>query len=511
LEGVGAALLLFPYYLPFFHPQNHYIYHHGLPVTSLIGGLFVDLLGCSILVTGCLIGAQHLRPPLRKLAEALFAGLMLWSMVGFVLQVLIFEQSRFEYWGRIWWQSAIAIPLLPCVFVFFLPRYAEPAVRAIRVVIAGFAFSALWIVPQLIYLALLRQPVQNVVSAHRPDPAQTNSDRRIVWILLDELSYNQTFDHRAAGIELPNLDGLRAVSVSFSDLNPIGYGTNRIIPGLFSGRRIDKFRSTIDGKLSYFDETQRRWLAYDPNATLFGLAQRNGWSTGIDGWYNPYCSILAPVLDSCYRDPGIVIVPMEEYGASEDRTVLANAAALPNVFWAALTHRKKINAEEHIQAYLNIMARTKASINDNKLRFLFLHIPVPHPPGIYDRQAHVLCPGGNYLDNLVLADDTLGVLMREIAATPSASQTTVIVTSDHSWRIPLWRPAPGWTREEERVSGAKFDERPVLLVHFPDQKSGQDVRVALSQMLEHDMIAGMLLGQIENPEDLNTFLTRQGR
>jgi len=32
---------------------------------------------------------------------------------------------------------------------------------------------------------------------------------------------------------------------------------------------------------------------------------------------------------------------------------------------------------------------------------------LPHPPGIYDREHHMLRSGGSYLDNLVLADDTL--------------------------------------------------------------------------------------------------------
>lgn len=511
LEGVGAALLLFPYFLPFFHPQNHDLYHHGLPVTNMVGGLLVDLFGCFILVTVFLSVVRYLPPVVKNIVEALFAGLMLWSIVDFAVLVMIRLQFPIVYWGRIWEWSAIAIPLLSGMLACFLPRFTQPAVRAIHVVLASFAFSALWIVPQLLYLALLRQPIQRAALTPPSAPTHTSSNQRIVWILFDELSYDQTFDHPAPGILLPNLNRLRSVSVSFSKLKPVGYTTDRIIPSLFLGRSIDKFRNTMDGQLSYWDESQRRWLAYDPNATLFGLAQRSGWKSGVDGWYNPYCGILAPVLDACYREPGIVIIPMEEYGASENKSALANAAALPDEFLAALSHRKKIDKDEHIQAYRNIMAHTQALIGDNQLRFIFLHLPVPHPPGIYDRQRHMLRPGGDYLDNLVLADDTLGVLMREIDASPSASQTTVIVTSDHSWRIPIWRPGEDWTSEEERASGARFDDRPVLLVHFPDQKSNRDVHAALPQMLEHEMIAEMLQGHINNPEDLDAFISQQQR
>ncbi|MGA3081063.1 MAG: sulfatase-like hydrolase/transferase [Terracidiphilus sp.] len=508
LEGVGAALLLFPYYLPFFHPQNHDLYYHGLPVTNLIGGLLVDLLGCSILVTGFLVALPHLPSTPRKVVEALFPGLMLWSIVEFAIQGIRL-QHPIEYWEIKWERSALPILLVSGVLAYFIPRAAQPLVRAIRFALASLAFSALWIVPQLIYLALLSTPVHGAAVAHLTAPAN-NGSRRIIWILFDELSYDQTFEHPAAGIELPNFDRLRAASISFSNLKPIGYETSRIIPSLFTGASFEEFRSTIDGRLSYKDESQRRWTAYDANASLFGVAQQNGWNTGADGWFIPYCGILGSAVNVCYRDSGILL-PMEEFGASEKMSVLANAAIVPNQFLAALTQKKKSLANQHIETYETVMAHTQVLIDDQQIRFVFLHLPVPHPPGIFDRQRHALRPGGDYLDNLVLADDTLGTLMREIDATASASQTTVVVTSDHSWRIRLWKSAGDWSAEQERVSGGKFDDRPVLLVHFPRQDSGQDVHAALSEMIEHDMIADMLRGQINNQEDLASYLSQHSR
>lgn len=511
LEGVGATLLLFPYYLPFFHPQNHDLFHHGLPVTHLIGGVLLDLLGGAILVTAFLIVLPLLRPLAQKTIEPLFAGLMLWSMTAFALQLLIRLQSPLVFWERVWERCALAIPLLMAVLCWLLPRIGRPIVRAVRLALASLAFSTLWIVPQLVHLALARSPGIGAAPRNATAPTDASSNLRIVWILFDELSYDQTFEHRAQDIQLPSFDRLRARSISFSLLRPVGFATDRIIPSLFLGRRIDRFRSTIDGELSYWDETEHRWLVYDPEATLFGLAQRNGRLTGVDGWYNPYCQTLAPVLNSCYRDAGIVFVPLEEYGASEEKSALGNAAALPDQFLAALTHRQKITAEEHIRAYRNIMARTKDMIDASQLRFVFLHLPVPHPPGIYDRRHRQLRPGGDYLDNLVLADETLGTLLDAIDASPSASRTTIIVSSDHSWRTAIWRPTESWTAEEERASGGKFDDRPVLLIHFPAQANREDVRTPLPELLEHDMIARMLQGRMGSREDLDRYLAQLNR
>ena len=117
--------------------------------------------------------------------------------------------------------------------------------------------------------------------------------------------------------------------------------------------------------------------------------------------------------------------------------------------------------------------------------------------------------GGDYLDRLAMAATLLGTLMAQIGATAPANKTTVIISSDHSWRISLSRNSDNWTDEEERACGGKFDDRPVLLVRFPVRSEGHQVSRPLPELLEHDMIAAMLLGQIGNSDDLDRFISRQ--
>ena len=64
------------------------------------------------------------------------------------------------------------------------------------------------------------------------------------------------------------------------------------------------------------------------------------------------------------------------------------------------------------------MPRAETLIRDQSIDFVFIHLPVPHPPGIYDRRAGHQRPTGTYIDNLALADRTLGDLMRILDATP---------------------------------------------------------------------------------------------
>jgi hypothetical protein len=513
LEGIGAALLLVPF-LPYIAPDHIALYLHGLPVTNMLGGVLLDMLGVALLASGFLLAIEYLPKAPERILGTLFAGVMLWRIADLAIQLSGMLQIEHFWQEHLRKQSCVAILLLSGTLAWILPRIAQPAVRTVRLGIAGLAFSALWIVPQLLYFALARPPAERTTALHPFTPAVNASSRRIVWILFDELSYDQTFDRQVTGMKLPNFGRLRTESVSFSGLRPTGFHTALIIPSLFLGRHIEHIRSTVAGDLWYKEEDRSRWLAFDPNATLFGFAQRNGWSTGVDGWYNPYCHILASVLSTCSWEP-LPGLPMEPSGAAEQKSALANAAILPNALLEKLTSLRTAPADAHmgdihIAEYRNVMARTHALIENQQVSFVFLHLPVPHPPGIYDRQLHLLRPGGTYLDNLVLADDTLGALLKEIDATPAASRTTVIVSSDHSWRTSLWRFFPGWSAEEERASGGRFDDRPVLLVHFPGQRSGMDVNSVLSVLLEHDMIAEMLRGKMNNSEDLAAFLASQG-
>jgi hypothetical protein len=191
-------------------------------------------------------------------------------------------------------------------------------------------------------------------------------------------------------------------------------------------------------------------------------------------------------------------------------SVLSNALVIPRAALAKFDRPPKaagaVIAAQRILEYRTLMSRSQALIENGNIHFLFIHLPVPHPPGIYDRKTHTLREGGNYLDNLILAGDTLRELLREIDHGPQANQTTVIVSSDHSWRVPYWANKSDWTAEEERISRGRFEKRPVFLVHFPGQQTGSEVESLKSELLEHDVIVQMLEGKITSAESLQAMV-----
>jgi hypothetical protein len=169
----------------------------------------------------------------------------------------------------------------------------------------------------------------------------------------------------------------------------------------------------------------------------------------------------------------------------------------------------------HRRDYLDVMTNAEDLLRDQRIGFVFLHIPVPHPPGIYDRTMHQLSTRGDYLDNLVLADDTLGSLMKVLRSTPNYEQTTLILSSDHSWRTNWWRrgdllPGSSWSEEEDRVThGGKFDPRPVLMVRLPGATIGQVISTPTSVLAVHSILDALLHEQLHTPADLEKLLERQ--
>ncbi len=78
--------------------------------------------------------------------------------------------------------------------------------------------------------------------------------------------------------------------------------------------------------------------------------------------------------------------------------------------------------------------------------------------------------------------------------TALAAKTTVIVCSDHSWRVPMWRSTPVWTKEDEAASQGRFDPRPVLMIHLPGQQAEQDVTAPFNELRLHEIIETLLRG-----------------
>ena len=212
-------------------------------------------------------------------------------------------------------------------------NWYSAAVHAGRFVLLLVGFAIFWMMPELVYMAVKAEP-HDVASYSRTVSQDARPERRIVWLLFDELSYDQVFEHRQPGIPLPNFDHLASESVSFSDVQPAGYYTELIMPSLLWGKRIRRERSDLGGQVQV--KTELGWQPYPDDRTLFADANREVWRAGAAGWYIPYCRTYARELTWCEEALGSPIPG--DY--SPEKSVWQNVAAPLNKALAGLSgHR----------------------------------------------------------------------------------------------------------------------------------------------------------------------------
>jgi membrane-anchored protein YejM (alkaline phosphatase superfamily) len=159
------------------------------------------------------------------------------------------------------------------------------------------------------------------------------------------------------------------------------------------------------------------------------------------------------------------------------------------------------DVRQRLQTYLNLQQHALELLKQDQADFIFLHLPIPHSPNIWSRvnDDYARGCGSSYLDNLALADRTLGNMMAILRQSPRWNDTTVIVQGDHSWRIMLWNWLPAWTEEDDQASRGEFDPRPALLIHNAGQTQPATDGRALSLLFVHDALENVLQGKAVQP------------
>ncbi len=506
LEGCGASILvMLPYAWSQLSPYHSILYHSLMPSHSVDWGILTDLVGVGLLAAFLFAYLDKKDTGLRSAA---------WSLIAAKFAIVVLYVFLTVEAARLSGGMAAASPYLSAELVFgvilvaglILYRFCTPAYRAsvkvLRFLLLLVGLSMLWMIPELLYLGLERQPVESAGFEQAIPAAGQKKGRRIVWLLFDELSYDQSFEHPYAGVTLPVLDQLKGESLSFEALRPAGYFTERVIPSLFLGHVIEDLRSDLEGRAIVKLSGESGWRGFDGRQTLFMDARQAGWTTGVVGWHNPYCRILAGELDSCFWRPAIgQLGALAPYGSFWDSALEPVRGKL-----LQLAHKDNLHRQDHEDDLRLLMQHAEMLIQNENIRFVFIHLPIPHPPGIYDRKTGQMRAGGTYIDNLALADRSLGDLISALNRTASASKTTLVICSDHSWRVPIWRGAPGWTKEEEAASQGRFDPRPVLMIHFPGQSSEIGITESFNEIVLHDILLQMLRGNLNSPPELTTWL-----
>ena len=477
---------------PLASPARNVIYHWSGPPATIFVPVILDFVGCWLLL-GVLFVLGERYQPFRLYLWTCIPLLLPWILLKNATVLGVISIPTWASWLLLA-SSLIALPLRLTLWRRALQLFFEPLQGFMYTL---FCFAA---VPGLIMLCQLlwfwpQARGLNSEGSGRPVPRAALSGStgpRVIWILFDELSYSQVYEQRYPGLKLPAFDQLASQGTIFTHVIPAGFHTEEVLPALMTGRPVDRISSSAAGLLSTHT-TGGSWKKFDQHQTVFQDAVDAGYRAGIAGWYNPYCRILPDVLDRCFWAYSQPMVNHMNSSFSVRENLIAPFRTLGDE-----------PLRLHLEEFRELSQAADAMLHDPSLNFILLHMPIPHPMGIYNRAAgNFAIEPTSYIDNLALADLYLAHVRDALERSGEWDSSTIIVMGDHSWRTHLWMKTGGWTAEDQRAShGGQFDDRPAYIVKLPYQHRPARIDSPVEALRTRQMVDAMIHGKISDADGL---------
>jgi hypothetical protein len=336
-----------------------------------------------------------------------------------------------------------------------------------------------------------------------PRPAEKPPARRLVFLLFDELDFEQTFARRPLELDLPQLDRLRREAWSAESAYPQSNWTRASVPALLSGQEVFDARPAgpADLRLSLAD----REVSWRDLPSLFSRARALGVSSAITGNYHPYCRLFGDQVAQCHAH--------SDYPEPRNWAELAGAYhqnlvhGVPGARWLGLDrftrHYGRKHVERRASMYGSIHCEAVTLVGRAELGLVFAHYPIPHWPPIYLRDSRTLGPGGSYLDNLALVDRSIGEIRAALQAAGLADRTALLVTADHAHR----REGP----EKGDVDVGNPAHRVPFLLYLPGGSPGVIHRELVRGAATFDVAVAFLAGEVQAHADVSRMLSKSRR
>jgi Sulfatase len=328
---------------------------------------------------------------------------------------------------------------------------------------------------------------------------RVGSTPRVLWILFDEWDQRLTFEDRDPRVRLPEVDHFRLSSIYVPKAWPPSSRTLCSIPALTTGRPVAeaKVLNAGDLLLKFADGTPSGQWGREPD--VFSDARAIGVNTAVVGWYLPYCRALGDELTACWWwEMSLQHNSMGE-GLSE---ILPNQAlSLFETSQFAPWGQSRATLT-HAQTVREVLSRAVEEASDRRHDLVFMHIPIPHGPHVYDRRTRQFTlsnsPVAGYWDSLELLDKALFELRRAMERSGVWDSTTILLSSDHCNR-------------SSRGLDGKEDHRVPFLLKIAGQNSGLVVPEQIQTVLSRDLVRAILRRDIVTAAEAVAWIGERGR
>ena len=224
------------------------------------------------------------------------------------------------------------------------------------------------------------------------------SNRRIFWIIFDEMDFRLSFIDRPDTLELPEFDRLRQESIFAENAYPPGGDTETSLPALINGRRVSGVNRISPNELMLANGDKVVPWSTQPN--VFSRARTMNLNSGLIGWYHPYCRIIGSSLTRCSWEPASLLLLRNSQiadliSSSQNVTVfrsmlrVAGSLLFPEIVRIVSSGENPDVWRYHfLQEFKSIHHKSLEAAIEPTLNLVLVHYPIPHPPGFYDRYKH---------------------------------------------------------------------------------------------------------------------------
>ena len=152
----------------------------------------------------------------------------------------------------------------------------------------------------------------------------------------------------------------------------------------------------------------------------------------------------------------------------------------------------------HIGFYRKTLQHARSLVKDARYGLVFLHLPGPHYPGIYDpvRGTFTLTSFSRtrgYFQNLQLTDKTMGIIRHEMEQANQWDHTWVIISSDHWWR-------------DSQAYDGRLDHRVPFILKAPGRNRPIIYGALLNTVITQDLILAILRKEVSTLQDAVAWL-----
>jgi len=485
------------------------------PPLRFIGFILNVLLLAAVYWVSITLIRRSGKPWLLKIAKCIFVAILILPLNTLRMTFTSLSFRAIE--------TAIGTPLITLIsivlslaFLFVVIRYRDMILRASLVFLRGLSCFAILTFGQSIwYVFSYHQPLVVSADAVRDmkPPRQTASTPRVVWLLFDELDQEITFTHRPPSIKLPEMDRFKESAFVSGNAYPPSNATALSMPALIDGTFVSKTDPVSPGEIMLRLGDTNEVVKWSEQKNVFSDAVQAGANTAVVGWYHPYCRVLADDLNSCYvsGDDTAQWSLFQVLVAQWERTLYTVPLFQSLAYSTGLIDqlpRAAFFRQHQTQTYLEVMEQAKSVAADKDFGLVLIHLPVPHPPGIYDPKTQTLTTARHhsYLDNLELADRALGELRRSMEMAGTWDNTTVIITADHYWRVETWSGSGAWEPEEQSTLSKTKDHRIPFMIKMAGQKETYSYEQTFNTVLLRSLIGAIMHREIAEPAGIANWL-----